>query len=69
MKLFVFFTVTGYGEFITGIVHNSIEEAFEFKSDTEKSLKDKCWDIKDLMYSIECNDSVGIKFEGGGDLA
>ena len=69
MKLFVFHAFTNHGEFLRGIIHNSIEEAFEFKSNSgEKSLKELGWKIKDLIFSIDVNGTIGIAFDGGGDL-
>lgn len=67
MKLFVFASTGGYGEFVTGIVHNSVEEAFELKhGQVNKSLKDLGWELSDLIYSTEVNELVGLAFEGGG---
>lgn len=68
MKLFVFSSRTGWGEFLIGIVHYSVDLAFEYKNIHGKSIKDKGWNISDLEYSVDViNTEIGIAFEGGGD--
>lgn len=68
MKLFIFSFRGAYGEYIYGIIHNTVEEALDFTMGHGKSLKDLGWKVSDLIYYVEVKtDKIGVAFEGGGD--
>jgi hypothetical protein len=64
MFLFIFSTPMPMGgEYTIGIIHNSLEEAMNYSTDTEKSLNEKLWETTDLVCKIEViNEQIGFKF-------
>ena len=57
-QLYIFSTQTAYGLAVRGVTHDSLEQAFDFSTETQRSLNQLGWNINELAYTLPVQQTV-----------
>ena len=57
-QLYIFSTQTAYGLAVRGVIHDSLEQAFDFSTETQRSLNQLGWNINELIYTLPVQQTI-----------